>query len=69
MPKPVDRKMVRAWTRELETLNEFLAPRFSREEVRRRARVYLRGLLGSVERKNGWQLAEATRASASAKVG
>ena len=59
MPKTVDRKMVRAWTRELETLNEFLAPRFARAEVRRRARVYLRGLLGSVERKNGWQLAEA----------
>jgi SRSO17 transposase len=59
MPKTVDQKMVRAWTRELETLNEFLAPRFSREEVRRRTRGYLRRLLGSVERKNGWQLAEA----------
>jgi SRSO17 transposase len=59
MPKTMDRKLVRAWTGELETLNERIAPRFSREEVRRRARLYLRGLLGSVERKNGWQLAEA----------
>jgi SRSO17 transposase len=28
-------------------------------EVRRRAGAYLRGLLAPVERKNGWQLAEA----------
>ena len=36
-----------------------IAPRFGRPEPRRRARAYLRGLLGPVERKNGWQLAEA----------
>ncbi len=59
MPKTVNRKVVRAWAEELEMLNERIAPRFSRAEVRRRARLYLRGLLGSVERKNGWQLAEA----------
>jgi SRSO17 transposase len=59
MPKTVDRKMVRAWAGELETLNEHIASRFSREEVRHRARLYLSGLLGSVERKNSWQLAEA----------
>jgi hypothetical protein len=34
------------------------APRFRRAEPRRRALAYLRGLLSSVERKNGWQLAE-----------
>jgi SRSO17 transposase len=34
------------------------APRFRREEVRGRVGRYLRGLLASVERKNGWQLAE-----------
>jgi SRSO17 transposase len=33
--------------------------RFAREEARRRAHAYLRGLLSPVERKNGWQLAEA----------
>ena len=35
------------------------APFFSRAEVRERSRRYLRALLGPVERKNGWQLAEA----------
>ncbi len=58
MPKMVNRKMVRAWTGELEALNERLAPRFSRSEVRRRAQDYLLGLLSAAERKNSWQLAE-----------
>jgi SRSO17 transposase len=31
---------------------------FRRAEVRRRARRYLQGLLATVERKNGWQMAE-----------
>jgi SRSO17 transposase len=35
-----------------------IAPRFRRAEARARARRYLSGLLASVERKNGWQLAE-----------
>ena len=35
------------------------APFFYRREVRERSARYLRGLLGPVERKNGWQLAEA----------
>ena len=35
------------------------APFFHRREVRERSARYLRGLLGPVERKNGWQLAEA----------
>ena len=34
------------------------ALRFSRSESRQRVLAYLQGLLGSVERKNGWQLAE-----------
>jgi SRSO17 transposase len=45
-----------AWER----LHERLAHRFGRVEVRARVRRYLAGLLGRVERKNGWQLAEAT---------
>jgi SRSO17 transposase len=59
VPQTVDRKTVCSWSRELDTLGEFIAPRFARSEVRHRAQAYLRGLLGSVERKNSWQLAEA----------
>jgi len=49
----------RAWAQELEAIAPRIAPRFGRAEPRRRAAAYLRGLLASVERKNGWQLAEA----------
>jgi SRSO17 transposase len=48
-----------AWAGELEELSARIAPRFTRVEPRRRAVAYLRGLLAPVERKNGWQLAEA----------
>ena len=48
-----------AWAEDLEQLLARLGPRFGRVEVRRRAGAYLRGLLAPVERKNGWQLAEA----------
>jgi SRSO17 transposase len=47
------------WARELEGLGARIAPHFTRVEPRRRALAYLRGLLAPVERKNGWQLAEA----------
>jgi SRSO17 transposase len=36
-----------------------IGPRFARTEARWRAQVYLQGLLSPIERKNGWQLAEA----------
>jgi SRSO17 transposase len=36
-----------------------IGPRFARSDARRRAQTYLRGLLSPVERKKGWQLAEA----------
>ena len=39
-------------------LSARIALRFGRAEVRKRVGRYLRGLLASVERKNGWQLAE-----------
>jgi SRSO17 transposase len=42
----------------LAELSARIAPRFGRAEVRNRVDRYLRGLLASVERKNGWQLAE-----------
>jgi SRSO17 transposase len=48
-----------SWAVELERLGARIAPRFGRVEPRRRALAYLRGLLAPVERKNGWQLAEA----------
>jgi SRSO17 transposase len=41
-----------------EALQARLAPRFRRAEVRARVSRYVAGLLGPVERKNGWQLAE-----------
>ena len=41
-----------------EALQARLAPRFRRAEVRARVGRYVAGLLGPVERKNGWQLAE-----------
>ena len=47
------------WARGLDELAGRLAPRFGRAEPRRRVLAYLRGLLAPVERKNGWQLAEA----------
>jgi SRSO17 transposase len=43
---------------ELGQLHARIAPYFQRSEVRARARHFLEGLLGRVERKNGWQLAE-----------
>ena len=47
------------WARGLDEVVGRIAPRFARAEPRRRASAYLRGLLAPVERKNGWQLAEA----------
>jgi SRSO17 transposase len=48
-----------AWSAEFAALMGRLGPRFGRVEPRRRAGAYLKGLLAPVERKNGWQLAEA----------
>ena len=47
------------WAQGLDRVHARIAQRFRRVEPRRRALAYLRCLLGSVERKNGWQLAEA----------
>jgi SRSO17 transposase len=44
---------------EVVTVAQRIGPRFARAEARQRAQAYLRGLLSPVERKNGWQLAEA----------
>ncbi len=42
----------------LAELSVRIGTRFGRAEVRKRVGRYLRGLLASVERKNGWQMAE-----------
>ncbi len=47
------------WSETLEALHQRIVDRFARIEVRGRVRRYLVGLLDRVERKNGWQLAEA----------
>ena len=47
-----------SWAAELEGLFGRVAGRFGRADLRWRARDYVRGLLGPVGRKNGWQLAE-----------
>jgi SRSO17 transposase len=50
---------VREWAAELKKTHRRIAHRFARPEPRKRALSYLKGLTGVVERKNGWQLAEA----------
>jgi SRSO17 transposase len=49
------------WAQALTYLHARIAPRFARPEPRRRALAYLQGILSSIERKNGWQLAEHAR--------
>src|SRR6185436_12462825 len=60
-PDP-DLAAVHGWAADLGTLADRLGRRFARAEPRRWALAYLQGLLGPVERKNGWQLAEAAGA-------
>jgi SRSO17 transposase len=50
---------LRSWVAGLDELFGRVAGRFGRVEPRRQARAYVMGLLAPVERKNGWQLAEA----------
>ncbi|MFI6509640.1 IS701 family transposase [Streptosporangium sp. NPDC050855] len=50
---------LRAWSSGLDALFGRVAGRFGRVEPRKQARAYVTGLLAPVERKNGWQLAEA----------
>src|SRR3712207_3480669 len=50
---------VGGWRAELDGLLARFGRLFVRSEPRQQAGRYLEGLLGPVERKNGWQLAEA----------
>jgi len=54
----VDEHEVRSWANDLDALHARVVTRFGRAEPRRRVRAYVAGLLGPVERKNGWQVAE-----------
>jgi SRSO17 transposase len=56
--KGVELQEVNAWAAGLEAIHARISHHFVRSEPRQRALAYLKGLLGNVERKNGWQLAE-----------
>jgi SRSO17 transposase len=49
---------IERWLEDLERLHTRISRCFDRPEPRRRALAYVKGLLGPVSRKNGWQLAE-----------
>ena len=49
---------VRKWAEHFDLLRHRIGICFGRRDLRHRAEGYLRGLLGAVHRKNGWQLAE-----------
>jgi SRSO17 transposase len=46
------------WDMELARVKGLLGPLFRRSEPRQQIALYFEGLIGSAERKNGWQLAE-----------
>src|SRR6266478_7250407 len=50
---------VQEWALWLTEVERRIMPHFARREARHRVWAYLRGLLSPVERKNGWQVAEA----------
>jgi SRSO17 transposase len=56
-------EMGEGWLEDLECLFSSISPRFGHINRQRHAWEYLLGLLSSVERKNGWQLAEAAEHS------
>lgn len=54
----VELEPLKDWAAGLTTLHQQIAPRFKRTEPRKRVLAFLKGLISSVSRKNGWQLAE-----------
>jgi hypothetical protein len=52
-------EQIEGWQDDLAVLHQRIAPRFARSEVRERVGHYLAGLLAPLERKNGWQMAQA----------
>lgn len=55
----MDEQTLGTWAAAFTAYHARFAPYFARSEARERSGRYVRGLLGPVERKNGWQLAEA----------
>src|SRR5947208_1217808 len=55
----MDEQDLAEWEAAFGAFHARFAPLFFRREARERSARYVRGLLGPVERKNGWQLAEA----------
>ncbi|MEK6676637.1 MAG: hypothetical protein AABZ47_13415 [Planctomycetota bacterium] len=54
----MDAAVVQGWETHFGRLMESIGFCFHRCDLRKRASSYLRALLGRVQRKNGWQLAE-----------
>jgi SRSO17 transposase len=54
----MDARAVRSWEAHFDTMLDRVGGVFPRCDLRRQAAGYVRGLLGSVDRKNSWQLAE-----------
>ncbi|MEV0596706.1 hypothetical protein [Nonomuraea cavernae] len=53
-----DQQWTEEWSDQLKNLLVEVGEIFPRVEVQRRAADLVRGLLGPISRKNGWQLAE-----------
>jgi SRSO17 transposase len=62
-PAEPDPAVVHGWAATLGALADRIGRHFARAEPRRRVLAYLQGLLSPVDRKNGWQLAEAAGAA------
>lgn len=54
----MDAQMVRGWLGDFQDMWVEAGPRFPRRDLRDRAYDYVRGLLGPVQRKNSWQVAQ-----------
>lgn len=54
----VDALAVQGWQEQFDQMILRVDGCFGRRDLRSRASRYIRGLLGSVQRKNSWQLAE-----------
>ena len=50
--------VISRWSGEFDTMWNQAGESIKRRDACRRVERYMRGLLGSVERKNGWQMAE-----------
>lgn len=54
----VTARHIQRWADELESLIQWITPRFSRVDLQAQAGHYLHGLISRAQRKNNWQLAE-----------